>query len=190
MNTEIAENIIIKAIADWSAKGGKLVIGIEGYSGSGKTTILKRIAEKCSFILPIYMDDFVSTANTKNNKTILKNDLELELTWSPVDGLEKLRTRICNFKSISEDNKVLVVEGIFLFRKDVIGDLLDKRIYLDCDNSEADKRRIKREKERWGKKYFPEDHPDSFTKYFKLAFNKHEENFKPKREADLIVMVD
>ena len=186
---ENAEEQIINSIELWSKQHKNLVIGIDGYSGAGKTTLLKQLAGKHNFIKPVFMDDFVSTANTKENLSLLdeNNFTNLELIWSPMDGIKKLRNVITNFKLRGKKGKVLIVEGIFLFLPEVVDSLLDKRIYLDCDKSEADKKRIQREKERWGEKYLPETDPNSFTKYFKIAYKKYEGITNPKTKADLIL---
>jgi uridine kinase len=134
------------------------------------------------------MDDFATTANTKENliPQIKNGNKSLKLEWKPADGLERLTKLIRDFR-LEQTGKVLLIEGIFLCHEKVLRNELDKIIYLDTNKEEADKRRVKREKERWGEKYFPEDHPDSFARLFKIAFNRYEELYEPKRNADLVV---
>ncbi len=135
------------------------------------------------------MDDFMATANTKEHlmPQIENNTKDLILEWAPLDGLKKLRRVITDFKKSQDSGKVLIIEGIFLYHPKVIDDLVTRRIYLDIDKEVADDRRIAREKERWGEKYFPETHPDSFARLFKIAYKKYEELYKPKESADLVV---
>ncbi len=189
MNIEQASEKIINSVRGWVGENKKLIVGIEGYSGAGKTTLLKHLSTTYSFIQPLYMDDFVATANTKEQlePQIESNINHLSLEWAPKDGLEKLRKAIIDFKQNGEKSKVLIVEGIFLFHPDVLDGLWDRKIYLDADKQKADERRVVREKERWGEKYFPETHPDSFARLFKLAYHKYEELYKPKEQADLVV---
>ena len=183
---------ISESLKKWLYEADKnIVVCIDGYSGAGKTTILKKLAGENEFILPIYMDDCVSTANTKENllPQIESNSSELILEWEPKDGIEKIRNIIADFKSKVGSNKVLVVEGIFLFHPNLLNNLWDKRIYLDTNKEKADARRVIREKDRFGDKYFPETHPDSFARLFKIAFKRYEELYGPKERADLVVDV-
>ena len=134
----------------------------------------------------------MSTANTKELllPQIEVNSPKLDLQWAPLDGLKKLRKVIADFKLRELGNKALVVEGIFLFHPNVLNDVWDKRIYLDISKEKADTRRIIREKERWGEKYFPETHPDSFARLFKIAYKRYEELYQPKQHSDLIVQMN
>lgn len=177
---------ILEILKIWKADNNRIV-GIEGYSGIGKTTIGKELS-KNNEIEVVHMDDFVSTANTKEEllPQLENNKRELILQWKPENGLEKLREKILDFKKKSSA-KILVIEGVFLSHSDVVSDLLDKRIYLDGDKKKADERRIVREKARWEKDYFPETHPDSFARLFTLAYARYEELYQPKETADLVV---
>lgn len=191
MDIEHVAEEITRHIGRWLHDRKNIVVGIDGYSGAGKTTLLKMLSEKNPSIRPIFMDDFVVTANTKEHLLPqIKNGDTLNLQWAPVDGLEKLRKIILDFKSDKGNNQALVVEGIFLFHPDVLDDMWDKRVYLDANKEEADSRRVKREKKRWGEGYFPESHPDSFARLFKIAHKRYEDLYHPKERADLIICSD
>ena len=82
-----------------------------------------------------------------------------------------------------------MVEGVFLFHPEVLGDVWDKRIYLDGNMKQADARRVRREKARFGKNYFPETHPDSFARLFKLAHRRYRLIYKPKQKANLVIKI-
>ena len=61
---------------------------------------------------------------------------------------------------------ILIIEGIFMFHPKLpLNKLWDKRIYFEGNEVQIDARRVKREKEKWGKDYFPETHPDSYFQY-------------------------
>lgn len=45
---------INKMIKEWLSDGKKIVIGIDGYSGSGKTTVLEYLAKINSDVLPLF----------------------------------------------------------------------------------------------------------------------------------------
>lgn len=79
------------------------------------------------------------------------------------------------------------LDGVLLLDKRVLGDLLDRVMYLEGNMKLADERRIKREKARWGKNYFPHTHPDSFYRPFKIAHKRYRLLYKPKITADMVV---
>lgn len=189
MKIESAVNKIITKLQHWTQGKQKLVVGIDGYSGVGKTTLAKHLAINAPNVEVIFMDDFVSTANTKERliPQLKSNSNSLSLEWAPPDGLKKLQMYIQKFKARKKGAHMLVVEGIFLLHPDVLRDNLDKIIYLDANLKQADERRIKREKKRWGKDYFPETHPDSFARLFKIAHKRYRKLYKPKQNADVVM---
>ena len=68
--------------------------------------------------------------------------------------------------------------------------LWDKRIYLEGDIEKIDERRIKREKEKWDKDYFPETHPDSHFRQVTIGLKRYIELCKPNKIADLVIKMD
>jgi uridine kinase len=192
MDVTSAAKLILEKIHGWESDREKLVVAMDGYSGIGKTTLLKKMVELDNSFEPLFMDDVVTTANKKEEllPPIETGSMTLNLLWSPPDGIETMRREILNFTQENYSKRTLVVEGIFLFHPDLLNDLWDKRIYLDANQIKADERRVKRERERWGEKYFPENHPDSYVGLFKIAHKRYEELCQPKEMAELIVFLD
>lgn len=162
------------------------VVGLDGYSGIGKTTISNELEKINNRIKVFHLDDYIVTSNTKENlePQINSNTKELKLEWTSVDGK--------GFESLVEDiekyrDKIVLVEGVFFSHPDILPNIFDTLIFIDGDEELADRRRVKREKKRWGDKYFPETHPDSFARLFKLAWGKYKTLYKPKENADLII---
>jgi len=201
------ERYIRKLIANST---GKTVVAVDGYSGAGKTSILRRLAKANKAIQPVYLDDFMNTG--KKRRALLKAARDkvsvMELQWKNVKKIRQLigayRTRnglyamkLYNPKTDHYDQRrtfnlskrALVLEGIFIFNSKMYQNLFDIRIFLDVDTKIADDRRIKREKRRWGKEYVSEDRPDSFMRLFKLAYNRYVRKYQPKKIADLVVKV-
>jgi len=154
-------------------------------------------------VLVVHMDDFIH--HWKDRKKMIDKAKEksrvFEYNWYRYDDLEKLikefKTKskgLINFKTYDYDKndfeprksfdlskKVIVIDGIFLFHpKHKISKMLDKIIYLDVDFAKVDKKRIAREKKRWGKNYLPENHPDNWTRYFKEAYRNYIKKYNPK----------
>jgi uridine kinase len=181
---------IVRLMRTWKTESRemRIVVGLDGYSGMGKTTIAREIAQRCPDISVISMDDIVCTANTKDflNSQLDRNDGQLKLMWKPEDGIKKLRTTVSKWRK-KPGKGILLVEGIFLFHPDLLNDLWDKRIYLDGNMKQADSRRVAREKKRWGKQYFPETHPDSFACLFKIAHRRYRILYRPRRIADVVI---
>ena len=87
--------------------------------------------------------------------------------------------------------RIMVVEGVFMFHPELpLNKLWDKRIYLRGDIDKIDERRIKLEKDRWGKDYFPETHPDSYFRQVTIGLRRNNELYKPEEIADLVLDAD
>lgn len=202
---------INEKIKDWAKNGDKLVVGIDGYAGSGKTTIADFIAKQNPDALAIHLDDFIRHWKDRKNMIDEAKDKSevFEYNWYRYDDLERLikefkskNKGIIKFKTYDYDKndfgprksfdlskKVLVIDGIFLFHpKHKISKMLDKAVYLDVDFAKADKKRIVREKKKWGRDYIPENHPDNWTKYFKEAYRRYVKENRPQKSCDIIFL--
>ena len=199
---------IEQKITEYSKKHKKLVVGIDGYSGIGKTTLLNKLIEDNRDIVPVFRDDFIKPR--KIIEKLLENADDkskiMELEWC---DNEKIRDLVNKFKESNEtyavktynpdtgdvdiektfdlSKSIMIIEGIFLFHPKLIDDVFDLKIFLEGDNEAADERRRKREKERWGDEYFPDTHPDSYFRLVKIAFDRYYESYKPQQRADLVI---
>ncbi|MFH1170046.1 MAG: hypothetical protein V1704_00555 [Candidatus Vogelbacteria bacterium] len=188
-----------KKIKEWVVGKGKLVIAIDGYIGVGKTTLLDNLAKLNPEIVPVHFDDFLLSRKNIEAK-------DFELGYNDYPKIEKLinsfrisnapyRTKIFNADSGEVDTsieydfskQILVIDGVRMFHPKLLNHLWDRRIYLDGNTEEIDKRRVEREKKRWGEKYFPETHPDSHFRQITLALKKYREEYKPEQQADLVL---
>jgi uridine kinase len=188
----------------------KIIVGIDGYSGMGKTTILAKLAQRNPNFAVINRDDF--TISRKSYVALLEQAEDKSIVWeTKILDLQKIynlidafrasnseyQTTIFNPKSGECDiekrfdlsKRILVIEGIFLFHPKQLKDTFDVRIFLDGDMEATDERRRKREKEKLGKDYFPDDHPDSYCRQIKIAFDRYLKVHKPKEFADIVVSV-
>jgi len=203
---------INKNIKVWRRDHTRLIVAIDGYVGSGKTTVGTFIAKQNRHILSVHLDDFIK--HWKIRKQIierLKNKSRaFEFNWYRYDELEKLinsflegkkksvKIKIYDYdkndfgdeKEFDLTKNVLVIDGIFLLHpKHKISNLIDKKIYLDVEFTKADKKRILRDKKKYGKNYLPETHPDNWIKYFKQAYRRYIKKHKPKSKIDLVFKV-
>lgn len=202
---------IVKQLQVWKKDHAKLIVAIDGYAGSGKTTVGDFIAQHDKEALSIHLDDFIR--HWKVRKQLIEKAKDkpkvFEYHWYRYDDLEKLiKAFLQNKKTISlktydydKNNfgpkrifdlskRTLVIDGIFLFHpKHKMNKLIHRKVYLDADFAKADKKRIAREKNKWGKKYLPETHPDNWVKYFKIAYRKYAQNYKLTQKADVVFKV-
>jgi uridine kinase len=200
-----------KEIIRWSKHRPKLVVAIDGYTGVGKTTLLKNLARLNPEILPVNRDDF-QIPRSKFEKLYKKRKdrskiFELEMndgqklkklveTFRKSNKLYKIKAydgvsgKIIIPKSFDLSKRIMVVEGVFIFHPKLLNKIWDKRIYLNGDINRIDKRRIAREKKRWGKNYFPETHPDSYFRQVIIALKRYAKKYKPETKADSVITVD
>ena len=192
---------------DMEKDHAKLVVAIDGYAGSGKTTVSNFIAKHDTNVLSIHLDDFIKHRKVRKKMIDKAKDKSkvFEYHWYRYDDLGRLIKAFLNRKksiklktynyekndfgpkqSFDLSKHILVIDGIFLFHpKHAITKLIHKNIYLDADFAKADKKRISREKKKWGKKYLPEDHPDNWVKYFKRAYQRYIKQHNPRNKAHL-----
>lgn len=197
-------------IAEYSKKYQKFVVGIDGYSGIGKTTLLNKLVESNENIISVFRDDFIKPRkviaklleNTDDKSKIMElewcdNEKLKDLVRKFKEGNKTCSVRIYNpdtgdmdiEKTYDLSKQIMIIEGIFLFHPKLIDSIFDLRIFLEGDNEAADERRREREKERWGDKYFPDTHPDSWFRLVKVAFDRYYKLYEPQQRADLVIKI-
>lgn len=188
-----------------------MIVAIDGYAGSGKTTVADFIGKQNPEALVIHLDDFIR--HWKKRKQMIESVKDktkvFEYEWYHYDDLEKLvkqfkkkkkgvvRVKVYDYdknnfivRKYDLSKKIIVIDGIFLFHpKHAINKLWDKKIYLDADLVRADKKRVAREKKKWGKAYVLESHPDNWARYFKKAYRDYVKTWKPQKRADMVFEV-
>jgi uridine kinase len=138
------------------------LIGISGGSGSGKTTIIRRIAEKVSDFVFIPQDNYYRSAENISNTNItdfnfdhpdafdtsllldhlkaLKEGKSIEMpTYDFVHHRRAVETTVVN------PSRVILVEGIMVFFEKEIRDMMDLKIYVDTPDDIRFIRRLERD---------------------------------------------
>ncbi len=202
---------IVEHLQVWKHNHAKLVVGIDGYAGSGKTTIGSFVAKYDPDVLPVHLDDFIKhwrerqkmIEDAENKSEVFEyewyryDDL-MELITAFKEGKQSINMKLYDFdandlispQTFDLTKQVLVLDGIFLFHPEhEESQMIDKKIYLDADFEKADERRRAREQERFGEDYLPDDHPDNWFQYYKTAYLNYVEKYNPKERADLVFEV-
>ena len=170
-----------------------LIIGITGSSCSGKTT-LANLLSKLPNTVSISHDSFYKSIPDEITNL---NDVNFD-DPERLDN-EKLKIVINNFKNRSNyyipnynfetgksnggitfqcrNNKILIIEGIFLFHDDELTDLFDMKIFVDTDIDECLKRRIERDQVCHGK-FLYQDIINRWNRDVLPAYNKYTRKYK------------
>lgn len=202
-----------KKIRAWARRHKRFVIVIDGYAGSGKTSVADRIAKLNPNCLVVHLDDFIKHWKVRKRMMDTAPDRSriFEYRWYRYDAVERLVKAFMSAKrrgihlkvydfdkneftaprvfDLSKD--ILVIEGIFLLHpKHKRNMFWGRRVFLKADLKKAEARRIAQEKKKWGEAYLPEDHPDSYFRDFRAAYQRYLDRYKPEQRADLVIDMD
>lgn len=201
-----------KEIKKWARQRKRFVVAIDGYTGSGKTSVAERIAELNPDCLVVHLDDFIKHWKARKQMMDITHDRSkcFEYKWYRYDAVERLvkafldgrrkyvRLKLYDFdkneftalQTFDLSKNILVIDGIFLFHPRHKRNMLwEKRVFLKVDIEKAEERRVSREKKRWGKAYLPEDHPDSYIRALRTAYKRYLDIYKPEQKADLVINI-
>ncbi|MBQ6733589.1 MAG: uridine kinase [Lachnospiraceae bacterium] len=180
-----------------------LVIGIAGGTGSGKTTITRKIMERFGEeVTVLYHDNYYKAHHdlTYEERTKLNYDHPNAFdTEMMVEDLKKLREGSAiecpiydyTIHDRSDDtltiqpSRIIVVEGILIFHEETLRKLMDIKLFVDTDADERILRRILRDVNERGRTL------DSvINQYLTTVKPMHEAFVEPsKRYADVIIPV-
>ena len=178
-----------------------LVIGIAGGTGSGKTTITRKITEKFGDDVSVIRHDNYYKAHhdmTYEERSKLNYDHPDSLdTWMLADDIKALkegkevRCPVYDFTihdrsdetELIKPSKVLIVEGILIFADKRLRYEMDIKIYVDTDADVRILRRILRDVKKRGRSL------DSVVEqYLNTVKPMHEQFGEPsKKNADIII---
>ena len=206
MNTTTEK--VNKKINEWASGKSKLVIGVDGRPGVGKTTLVENLSKLNPNILIVSRDDFMIERDQFEKMFSKSEDKTALFEYSIVDD-KRFRALTIAYKTSPREyeylayngktgkadiqktcdfsKSILLIDGIFLFDPKSYDSIWDHRIFLKGDKEIIRDRRVAREKAKWGNNYFPEDHPDSYFRLTMLAFDRYEKFHHPEYRADLII---
>ena len=176
------------------------IIGISGGSGSGKTTIVNKIAEIVPDFEFIPQDNYYKSAEHIGNQNITDfnfdhpNAFDSDLLHAHLRQLKEghavdmpqydfVHNCRANVTKRVEPEKLIIFEGILIFFEKAIRDLIDLKLYVDTPDDIRFIRRLQRDIQERGRTV------DSVIKqYVEVVRPGHYQFIEPtKAYADLIV---
>jgi len=144
------------------------IIGISGGSGSGKTTIVKKISSIFEDFVFIPQDSYYKSAEFVNNENItdfnfdhpdaFDNELLLDhlnklINFEPINlpQYDFVHNKRLDQTIFTNPKKLIIFEGILIFYYKEIRDLIDLKIYVDTPDDIRFIRRLKRDIEKRGR---------------------------------------
>ena len=178
-----------------------LVIGIAGGTGSGKTTLMKRLVEAFGDVVSVLShDNYYRRLDhlALEERRLVNYDepaaLETELMAAHLQQLRAGQAIDCPVYDFSQHNRsddtihieprqVIIVEGILIFENPELRDLMDIRIFVDTDADIRICRRIKRDVNKRGRSL-----ESVIEQYQTTVKPMHEKYVEPsKRYAHIVV---
>ena len=138
------------------------IIGITGGSGSGKSTVVKRIKERYPNAILIEMDNYYKSATFVNNSNITAYNFDhpdafdMDLMMQNLASLKEGKscmmpqydfvhhTRKEEFVKV-EPSSIIVIDGLMVFYDERVRKLLDLKLYVDTPADIRFIRRLKRD---------------------------------------------
>ena len=178
------------------------IIGIAGGTGSGKTTVVKKIVEALPphFVAVVPLDSYYNDTShmTEEGRRAINFDHPDALDWELlVKQVEMLRKGIaveqptysylkCNREKETvhvEPKPVIIIEGIMTLLNKQLRDMMDLKIFVDTDSDERLIRNIQRDCVERGRTV-----EMVIDRYQKVLKPMHEQFIEPtKKFADLII---
>lgn len=179
-----------------------MIIGIAGGTGSGKTTLTKRLKERFGDdVSVIYHDNYYKSHSDMpyEQRALLNYDhpdaFETERMIRDVESLRRGEIIQCpTYDYAAHDRsartveiaptRVILVEGILIFENHALRELMDIKIFVDTDADVRILRRIMRDVKERGRSL------DSVVEqYLTTVKPMHEQFVEPsKRHSDIIVL--
>lgn len=184
---------------DLGKKYTPIFIGIAGGSASGKTSIAKRISDNMNRKVPIIsMDWFYRPLKDKSQGPTHNwddpNSFNVELIVSTIQGWKDgagqwtPRHDYANYEQIDnvefiEPTPVMIFEGLYAFHHPKLSELMDFKVFVDCDVDSALGRRLRRDVVERG--YSVEEILDRYLQQVKPAFDQW--ILPLRKKADVII---
>ncbi len=183
-------------------EGKVTIIGIAGGTGSGKSTVVKKIVEALppNYVAVVPLDSYYNdtTELTEEERRAINFDhpdaFDWKLLHKQVQALREGKAIEQPTYSYLQSNRlpetihvepkpVIIIEGIMTLLNKKLRDLMDLKVYVDCDSDERLIRNIQRDTIDRGRTVSM-----VVDRYLKVLKPMHEQFIEPtKRFADIII---
>ena len=179
-----------------------MIIGIAGGTGSGKTTLTRKLVQTfANDVSVVYHDNYYKRLDHLTYEERCKvnydhpDSFDTDLLVSDLEALRRGETVLCPVYDYTVHNrsdstveihpaKVIIVEGILIFENKPLRDLMDIKIFVDTDADVRILRRILRDVEERGRSL-----ESVIGQYLTTVKPMHEQFVQPSRQfADLVVL--
>jgi len=182
-------------IKRWTKDGKKIVIGIEGNSGAGKTTLSfclnKIFPDSCRLSMDLFIKRNKKTRSEKDLDYFSNDFFDIKMAESYIKKFRDSKMGdVVNFiikgKKFEVDlhKQILFLDGIFFFNNSIGVSHLDKNILLVLEKKELVKRRLSRSKKH-GIEY-----NDIMAKKLDIAWCKYYSKHKPNKKSDVTLHLE
>lgn len=132
MTTHIADLVV----GEYRRRGRRIVVGIDGPDCSGKSTLCRALVTELKEnlrVVPIHLDDYLNRPAQRNQHGEFSVDGFLN-DYFDYESLIRsaLKPFVASSKHAPVCGEIMIVEGLFLFRKELAG-YFDVRIRLEID---------------------------------------------------------
>lgn len=159
--------------------------GIAGGTASGKSTLCEKLEKELQGykLAVIHTDSYFKPDNERIRKKAFVTGREYIDDNHPEDTIYLHKLRKDMFDIIYQnEHDILLIEGLFTLWDDVICNMLDLKIFIDCKADERIVRRLKRNMQ-WGLKF-----DEIADVYLDMVRYRHEEYVEPSKwRADIII---
>ena len=179
-----------------------MIFGISGSSGSGKSFVVKYLAENLpkDLVSLVYQDNYYKKRDDQEKDTNGKYNFDLPTSFINEDLIADIKAlrkgisisrdeynfnnpKIISNKIIVNPKPIIILEGLFLFNLPSLSKILDRKIFIHCETDLMIERRIKRDtKIRGYDKY------DVLYKYENHVIPAYHKYILPyKKDVDLVI---
>ena len=179
-----------------------IIVAISGGTGSGKTTLAKKIIKNYSKLkvnylsLDYYYKDYSDISFNKRSKINFDhpNSIDFKLFYQQISKHIKgydIKTPTYSYKRhkrlkktlLIKQGDLLILDGILILLKNNIRDFFDLSIFLNVDSSERLRRRVERDTNERGRSEI-----EINDRFYKMIKPMHEKYVRPSEKfADVVI---
>jgi uridine kinase len=167
-------------------KTSTVLIAIDGFGGSGKSTLTEKIKNHFPDATIVHLDDFYSHELNRADRERLINQVIKPLKSNQTAKYQRYdwgKKELTEWIEINP-GKIILIEGVSTLHDD-FNHYYDFRLWIDYPQEEGFKRGLERDKKEYG--------VDTTDEWLNIWIPQEKEYFKtqkPKQKADLIVKLE